>query len=572
MGCVKSAFRPAGLLLLALMALPAWAASLSEVVDRVLLRHPDIQSSQAILRIAEERVSQARSPYLPSLGLDAIATESSDRQSGLPIERTSRRSDLVLRWNLFRGFADYRSINEQDYRREAADANLAETHERVALQVVEVYLELLRLGRLLELGEAHRLELQRLEETLGKRAESGRASAADVSRMRSGVIQNEADQARLRGQLQAMEQRYRLIVGVPPESLVEPRLDESALTQPIEGLMARVIEGNHGVRSLARGATASAEAVDVARGRLYPSLDLELRKRLQTRIDPVPVIDSDNSRQAQIIYQLPLGGENFSRVREAVERKAAVQAQMDSELLRVRADLGSYWAEWQEARAIAPRLVEREDASRRVVLAYDLQFDAGRRSVDDLLTSRSEYFRAKGDVIANAIEQTLLIARTLSVLGTLRPSLREATAAPRVVAVPSLRPPPLPVAAARPTADEIPQSTADAALRRRIEQWTAAWSRKDFAAYRAFYGPDFSPGNGLSISDWEKRRQQRLAKPGSIDITCVDIEVRMSGDDQAIAECRQSYRSADYQDDVRKSLTWKRTGDNWLLVREVVLN
>ena len=571
MGSVNSSFRSGGMLLLAMLALPAWAASLSEVVDRVLLRHPDIQSSQAILRIAEERVSQARSPYLPSLGLDAIATESSDRQSGQPIERTSRRSDLVLRWNLFRGFADYRSVNEQDYRREAADANLAETHERVALQVVEVYLELLRLGRLLELGEAHRLELQRLEETLGKRAESGRASAADVSRMRSGVIQNAADQARLRGQRHAMEQRYRLIVGVPPGSLVEPRLDESALTQPIEDLMVRVIEGNHGVRSLAKGVTASAEAVDVARGRLYPSLDLELRKRLQTRIDPVPVIDSDNSRQAQIIYQLPLGGENFSRVREAVERKAAVQAQMDSELLRVRSDLGSYWAEWQEARAIAPRLVEREDASRRVVLAYDLQFDAGRRTVDDLLTSRSEYFRARGDVIASAIEQTLLTARTLSVLGTLRPSVRDATAAPIVAAVPSLLPLP-PVVAAQPVAGETPQSMADAALRRRIQEWTAAWSRKDFAAYRAFYGSDFIPGDGLSLPDWEKRRQQRLAKPGSIAVTCVDIEVRLSGDEQAITECRQSYRSADYQDDVRKSLTWKRAGENWFLAREVVLN
>lgn len=572
MSRLNSLCRPSALLLMVLLVPPAWGASLPEVVELVLRRHPDIQSSQALLRAAEERVGQARSPYLPSLGLDSVSIDSSDRQTGQPIERTTRRSDLVLRWNLFRGLADFRSAKEQDYRREAAEASLAETHERVALQVVEVYLELLRLRGLVELGEAHGSELRRLEDTVGKRAESGRTSAVDISRTRLGVIQNQADLGRLRGQLQAMEQRYRLITGMPPGPLVEPQLDESALTQPIDDLMARVIEGNHGVRALASGATASAEAVGVARGRLFPSLDLELRKRLQTKIDPVPLIDTDNSRQVQITYQVPLGGETFSRVREAVERKTAAEAQMDSELLRVRADLASYWAEWQEARAIAPRLSEREDASRRVVLGSDLQFDAGRRAVDDLVTSRSEYFRARGDVIANAIEQTALTARVLSLLGTLRPKLREATAAP-VVAAPSSLPPPLPPAVEAPAAaEEAPQAVEDAALRRRIQEWTAAWSRKDFAAYRAFYGPDFIPGVGVSIADWEKSRQQRLAKPASISVACVDIEVRLSSDDQAITECNQSYRSPGYQDDVRKSLTWKRTNGNWFLAREVVLD
>jgi outer membrane protein TolC len=151
-----------------------------------------------------------------------------------------------------------------------------------------------------------------------------------------------------------------------------------------------------------------------------PSFDLELRKRMLSEIDPVPQIDTRQSAQIQFSYQLPLGGAGFSRKREAAERKLAAQAGADAELLRVREEVVQRWSAWREARAIAADLEERVAASARVVAAYDLQFAAARRSLNDLIVARGDHHRSASDLLDNRMEQLAGGAQVLSLLGRLR--------------------------------------------------------------------------------------------------------------------------------------------------------
>lgn len=405
------------------VAASAGADTLPEVMRQVLRQHPDIRSGQALLNVSAERLIQARSNYYPILGLDGAASDAKDRDSGTPQDRTTRRADVFFRWNLFNGMADRQGKRVAEFEQLAADSDLSATQEAVALQVAQAYLDVLRLRQLLVLGSDFIADSQRLGEDVRKRAEAGRIATADVEQARANLIQAKLQQSQLRGQLRGAEERYRLLVGVPPGELSEPAIDDSAAGQSLDALMQQALAGNSRVQGALQRAAARGEEVGVAAAELYPSFDLELRKRLYSEIDPVPQVDTRSSTQIQFSYQLPLGGASYSRKREAVERKMAAQAAADTELLQARSEIVQRWSSWQEVREIAPQLAERVAASDKVVKAYDLQFAAARRSINDLIIARGERYRARSDLLENHMEQLASSAQILNLLGRLRHSV-----------------------------------------------------------------------------------------------------------------------------------------------------
>lgn len=163
--------------------------------------------------------------------------------------------------------------------------------------------------------------------------------------------------------------------------------------------------------------------VGVAGGVLMPRLDLELRKRVLSDIKPDPVVESRDSAQVSLNYEMPLSGGNFSQKREAAARMAAAQADLDDTRLEVQTNSTELWKVWSEARSITASLDSRSAASDKVVAAFDQQFNAGRRSWQDLIAIRDEHQRTRADVIDNQHAQQLGAMHILALLGRLRESL-----------------------------------------------------------------------------------------------------------------------------------------------------
>ena len=410
-------------LLLASLACVASADSLPEVMRRALMRHPDIRSGQAQLNVSSERLKQAQSNFYPTFGLDGAASDARDLDNGARRERTTRRADAFLRWNLFRGLGDRQGERMAEFDQSAAHYGLADVREQVALDVTLAYLDVLRMRRQMALEESYIAEHQRLGEEVRARVERGRIAQAELEQVRASLIQARLRQSQLRGQLLGAEARYRLLVGTQAGELDEPRFEDAVAGLELDELLGQVLAGNPRVQALRQGAAARGEEVGVAAAGLMPSFDFELRKRLVSEIDPIPQVDTRQSAQIQFNYQLPLGGAGFSRKREAAERKLAAQAEADAELLRASEEIVQRWSAWREARAIAADLAERVAASARVVKAHDLQFSAARRSVSDLIATRAEHHRAAGDLLDNRMEQLASAARVLNLLGRLRGSV-----------------------------------------------------------------------------------------------------------------------------------------------------
>lgn len=103
-----------------------------------------------------------------------------------------------------------------------------------------------------------------------------------------------------------------------------------------------------------------------------------------------------------------------------------------------------------------------------------------------------------------------------------------------------------------------------------INAWATAWSRKDVKGYLARYAKDFKVPGGASRASWEKERNQRINKPGKIEVEVDDIKVSVDGPDQVTARFRQHYKSATLTSSTTKTLSLVKRDGKWLIQQERV--
>ena len=564
----------------------AHAEALPAVVDKVLLQQPSVRSAQALLRAADAQITQVRSDFLPSLGLTYRNSDARDETQGQPLNRNIRRSDASLRWNIFNGGADTNRLRSIGLARDAADADLDEVLERVAYDITENYADVVRLRQTMDSLNATIARQERVEANVARRVEAGRIPSAELDLMHVRLIQSRTLLGQLRAQLGTAEYRYRLLTGQAPEGLVAPAIQPADKDGDIDGLVKRIHERNPRLRAALQRTAARQADIGVARGSFFPAVDLSYSKRLDNTTIPVPVSDSDRSAQVQVSIDIPLGGKNIGRHTEAVERHQAAQADADDLLLKVSKEITDLYRQFAEAREIAPLMEERVVAAQRVAAAYELHFEAGRRSLNDLSITQEDLFNAQRALIENRAQQTTLQAQLLGFAGELREALRSryrpAPIAPELLGtqyvspalaaapVPTVDAPPAPqvdvVSPPRPPAD-----SADTSLKTRTEAWAAAWSAQAFDTYRAFYTADFQPGKGRSTADWEAERRQRLAEARSPSLRIEGLRLKARGAERFSTVFVQHYRAGNYRDTVRKQLDWVKVNGQWKIAGETVL-
>lgn len=396
------------------------AAPLADVVSETLKSHPDIESSQALLEASEERVKQARSAFLPSLGLTYENAQQTEDVSNATIDRDISRFDGSLTWNLYRGAADSSALKSARASKEASKDELSATREQLALGVIEVYLDVVKNQQLLEISQTLISDLQSLTDKLTRRAQIGRVSKVAVHQAQTRLVQATNRHFQLRAALSGAKLRFREITGQAPEELSEPVFaDIVSGERSIDALYTEAVASNPRLVAARESAKSRKADIGVVGGSLLPSVDLELRKRIFSDVSPDSTTDTDSSLRVLVNYEMPLGGASFSRKAEAVDRKRAAEAKVASLERQIRAELGAQYRQLIEERNIAPNLVANVEAAKSVVAGYHRQFEAGRRTLLDLLTAYSDLYQARSSVVENRFAQLLSNARIHYQMGQL---------------------------------------------------------------------------------------------------------------------------------------------------------
>ena len=417
---VPSRLRMSVCVCLSVLAGHVHAAPLPEVVQRVLQSHPDIESASALLAASAERIRQSRSNFLPSFGAVYENSRSREDISNTTTDRDINRLDASLKWNLFNGFADESGVRSARLSRQAAAYDLESARDDITLRVVESYLDVMKFQQLVDTSQAQITQLQKLVEAVTVRAEMGRISKVNVHQAKTRLIQAKNRHFQLRAALSGGKLGFRALTDEEASNLELPSFDRAMLQQPIEDLFQQAENANPRIKAEQRRAEARKSDIAVARAGLLPKVDIELRKRIFSDVQPDSSIDQDSSARFMINYEMPLGGATLSQKAEAIDRQKAAQARIQSVEKETRSSMGSLYRQLLEDRSIAPFLEENVVSAKEVVKAYHLQFDAGKRTLLDLLTAYSDLYQAEASVLENQFQQLVSSARLYFQLGTLR--------------------------------------------------------------------------------------------------------------------------------------------------------
>ena len=392
--------------------------SLPALLARVLARDPQVRVAASLLQAVQERQKQARSRLGPNLTVLASQGRSNEIEFGRPIDRFTSRAEVGLRWNLYNGGNDLAELGAASRDTDAAVQDLRRAREDSCERVAETYVELLRLQTLLPLAAERLTAVQRLVAQVGRQNQAGKASDADTTQAAASLLDAEIAVEQLQADYESARAKLAAQVG-----------DEVRAVQPVQWLVlpgtAADGAGNPPgvVLAVQRRAEAAQARVRPTASLLAPRIDLELRQQASDRTLPAMTTEQQRVWQLTARWDIPVLGEAAARRNETERRAEAAAAEAERVARGISAEL----------QALGPRILNAERAVAQLdrqivqygqlVRAGELQFEAGRRSVAQLIALRDSRYSAEQRRAEQA--QRLLAAqlRQLALNGGLLPAL-----------------------------------------------------------------------------------------------------------------------------------------------------
>lgn len=591
------------------------ASSLREAAQRAVLQSPEVTAKWHAFKAAEEEIDIARGGYLPQVDLTAgSGRESLKPGRGQRDDYTRTGAKLTLNQMLFDGFATRNDVRRLSKARLVRYYELLEASENTALEAARAYLDVLRYRELVRLAEDNYVQHKATHEQVLQRTQSGVGRRVDLEQAGSRLALAEVNLSTEVANLHDVSARYQRLVGVlPPVGVVAPDDLTAALPASSSAALAGLYRQNPTLLAAIENTEAAQYDVAVRRAAYSPRVDLRASTD-NTR----NYLGADGRREhnvAEVVFTWNLfrGGSDRARERQYMEQRNVALDLREKACRDTRQTLLIAYNDVQRLRDQKGYLETQVKLLERTLAAYRDQFNIGQRTLLDLLDTENELLSARRNAIGADADYQLGILRTHAGMGSLLqalglqklevadPAASELATADAsqlcpadVVALPATEraaldararamlgkaaPQPavapavgerLPVVATPPVMNSKAAAQGDeASVLARLQGWTEAWMAQDFAAYNAFYAPNFVPDNGLSRSDWENMRRARLSGREIITVEVHNPQVSFSGAERAQLKFRQTYRADVFVDVTQKTLEMVRTGGHWLIVSE----
>ncbi|MCS7177563.1 MAG: TolC family protein [Candidatus Kapabacteria bacterium] len=293
------------LLLLGWLAVGAPAAqtpgskplSLGECLRLAFAKHPDLLTASAQLSATGAELTAAFGMYLPSLNFSAGYSRQLNVQGGrsvniggqvirLPaVDPDAYSLSLTGSYILFDGFGREYTFQRAQSAVSAAEATLAYTRQRVAAEVIQLYMEALKAERLVAVRQQHYELGQRELERVRATVEVGRQPVTTLYAQEAEVAKREVELLQAKQQYELALARLRHLVGAEltdPIVLADPTLPDSltpetarALRQQwgtFSELLQRALQNRQDYRAAQRRVEAARAAIAAARSQYFPTL------------------------------------------------------------------------------------------------------------------------------------------------------------------------------------------------------------------------------------------------------------------------------------------------------------
>ncbi len=379
----------------------AQAQTLQEAMRSALETHPEISAGVHARMAAEEQLRSAKGGYLPRVdvlagygreGTDNVTT----RQGGDHDYRTLNRgeSSLNVEQMLFDGFATSSEVKRQRATVNARAYELLGSSERTALDVAQVYLEVLRREALVRLAEENLRSHERIYDQISLRSRQGVGRMADLDQAEARMAQARNNLITEQTNLADSQVNYLALVGQMPSELSPPNLTAAHLPESLAEAREKMLVENPQLRSAQSDIAAAEAQMQAAKSSFYPRFALELASGANNNLDGLPGHENEWQAMVRMRYNLFAGGSNSADLRARANQVGQATDIRNNALRLLGEELGLAWNALNNARLQLPIAQDYVERSRRVRDAYQQQFTLGERTLLDLLDSENELFTA----------------------------------------------------------------------------------------------------------------------------------------------------------------------------------
>ena len=410
---------------------PAYGKSLEEVVRLALSTNPRIAALARSREGIDQELRQARGQYLPTLDASAgfgqqRASNATTRGLASPTNQkmlSRQESQLQLVQRLFDGFETDSQVERQKARVVSAAHRVAEDAEFLGLDVVNVYLEVLRQRSLKDLAEINVQRHRKIIAFLREREGQGGGNVGDVTqaegrlaRARAAVLQADID-------LRDAQALYRRLIGEPVDAVEQPKPPLSQLPQSLDDALEFARNENPSVRvfeSDIRVAQREREGTEAA---FYPKVNFEATATRNQDFDGVSGPDRTYQAMVRLRWNLYRGGSDSASRASAGSRLASAQSQRDNAVIDAIEKMQHAWNSLEVNRERIALYEAAIKYNKDTLETYKQQFELLIRTLLDVLDAESELFTSESQLVSARINHLAAVYRILALSGRLLPTL-----------------------------------------------------------------------------------------------------------------------------------------------------
>ncbi len=390
----------------------ASADTLESVLAKTYQGNPEINAERQKLRAIDEEETRARSGYRPKLNFNAdISSKNVETEPTAPTDGSREEGGYTvsLTQPIFRGLRTLNSIRKADADIYAGREDLRTVEQRVFLNAVTAYVDVIRDRAVLRLRRNNVSVLAQQKKATLDRFQVGEVTKTDVAQAKarhSGAI-SELNFAQ--ANLKASRAVFEEIIGHNPNGLKRPRGIAKYLPRSLQISVKRGMDEHPSILAATYREMSATHAVHVVRGELLPEINVE--GSFQDRFYPATGVNRISTATVRGTFRMPLyaGGEITARVRQAKHVVLQRRQDLRTARRRVRADVISSWGRVVSTKAKLIADMSQVSANRTALEGVREEEKVGQRTVLNVLDAQQELLNSQ--VTLAITRRDLLVAR-----------------------------------------------------------------------------------------------------------------------------------------------------------------
>ena len=413
-----------GLILVVAMVSEAGSATLEEIVRETIETNPDVLIAGSERDAVEQQMEQARAGFFPQADITlGTGWEYNDNPTTRTVSGGSRNfnrdeAEILVRQLLYDGKGTESEFERQRARVNSRAYDTFSTAEVTGLKAVEVYLDVIKGQKLVQLAVDNLENHQETYDRIVKRGERGVGSQADVQQALGRLALAKTNLMAEKNNLDDAIAAFTNVVGHEPGSLAEPTALEELLPATFDDAVAEALDNHPRLKSAEADIEAAENQHEAARALFFPRVHLEVSGSNNDNMDGISGRNKDAQAMIRGRYNFT-GGKDLARRQETVYELTQAKEVRDRTRRQVIESIQLSWNAFETAKQQLEFFKVHVDASKQALLAYRKQFNIGQRTLIDLLDQENEVFQANINYVNGLNEVLFSTYRILAGTGKL---------------------------------------------------------------------------------------------------------------------------------------------------------